>query len=132
MNDECVLRCEEYYENKTEGDEYICKAKECNDRTPFSNGSCSLKEDLVEKENPVKCYLYGEMGEDGDVCTSKCPSDFVQVLFFFTFFFICKLLFNVFFILRLIILLSLMKINLNGLVVVFAHLSCLKQHARNT
>jgi hypothetical protein len=83
MNDECVLRCEENYENRTECDEYICKAKECNDRTPFSNGSCSLKEDFVENENAVKCYLYREMGENGNMCTSQCPSDFVQVSFFF-------------------------------------------------
>jgi hypothetical protein len=27
-------------------DESVCKAKECNDQTPFSNGSCSLKEDF--------------------------------------------------------------------------------------
>jgi hypothetical protein len=82
MNDKCVLSCEENYENRTEGDEYVCKAKKCNDRTPFSNGSCSVKEDLVE-ENAVKCYLYREVDEGRDTCTSECPNDYLQVYQFF-------------------------------------------------
>jgi hypothetical protein len=83
MNDECVLRCEENYEYTKEGDEYVCKGKECKDRAPFSNGSCSLKEDFVESDDPVKCYSYREVGEGGDMCISQCPSDLVKVCVFF-------------------------------------------------
>jgi hypothetical protein len=123
MNNECVLRCEENYEYTTEGDEYVCKAKDCNDRTPFSNGSCSLKEDFVQNGNPVKCYLYKEIGKSGNMCINQCPSDLVQVFLFF--YLLLVITVYVFFILRLIILLV-MKVNLIGLAVTFAPLSCLK------
>jgi hypothetical protein len=80
MDGECVLKCEENYEYTKEGDEYVCKAKGCNDRTPFSNQSCSMKEDFTGNGNPVKCYFYKETAEGGDdVCASLCPSGFVPV-----------------------------------------------------
>jgi hypothetical protein len=84
MNNECVLRCEENYEYTKEGDEYVCKAKECNDRTPFSNGSCSLKEDFaVEGENDVGCYLL-RGNEEMWICVSEgeCPNGYPEVFFF--------------------------------------------------
>jgi hypothetical protein len=85
MNDECVLRCEENYESTKEGDEYVCKAKECDDRTPFLNGSCSVKEDFVETTNPVKCYSYRQMHGGGNTCAGQCSSNFIKVFFFLSF-----------------------------------------------
>jgi hypothetical protein len=88
MNNECVLRCEENYENKTKGDEYVCKAKECNDRTPFPNGSCSLKEDFAgEGGSDIGCYLWKGNEEEMWTCVSEvdCPNGYVEVLFFFFF-----------------------------------------------
>jgi hypothetical protein len=85
MNDECVLRCEENYENKTENDEYVCKAKKCDDRTPFSNGSCSLKEDFaVGGGSDVGCYLWRGNEEEIWTCVSEvdCPNGYLEVFFF--------------------------------------------------
>jgi hypothetical protein len=83
MKDECVLRCEENYEYTREGDEYVCKAKECNDRTPLSNGSCSLNEDFAG--SGAGCYLW--KGNDDEIwtCVSEvnCPNGFLEVFFFF-------------------------------------------------
>jgi hypothetical protein len=96
MDDECVLTCEENYENITGGGEYVCKAKRCDDRTPFANGSCSVKEDFYTEENPVKCYLHREMVERAGICTSQCFSHYLHVyhsfflfLFYFYFYFFC-------------------------------------------
>jgi hypothetical protein len=85
MNDECVLRCEENYEYRTEDDEYVCKAKECKDRTPFTNGSCSLKEDFATEGNDVGCYLLRGNEEEMWICVSEgeCPNGYLEFFFFF-------------------------------------------------
>jgi hypothetical protein len=85
MNDECVLRCEENYENRTEDEEYVCKAKECNNRTPFTNGSCSLKEDFAAGGGiDVGCYLLRGNEEEMWTCVSEgeCPNGYPEVFFF--------------------------------------------------
>jgi hypothetical protein len=78
------LRCEENYENRTEDDEYVCKAKECNDRTPFPDGSCSLKEDFgVGGGNDIGCYLWRGNDEEMWTCVGegKCPNGYPEVFF---------------------------------------------------
>jgi hypothetical protein len=82
MNDECVLRCEENYENTIENNEYVCKPKECSTRTPFSNGSCSVKEDFAEG-NVVGCYLLRRNDEETCVNEGNCPNGYPEVFFFF-------------------------------------------------
>jgi hypothetical protein len=42
---------------------------DCNGRVPFSNGSCSIKEDFDEG-NPVSCYYYIE--NNGNIKVEKC------------------------------------------------------------
>jgi hypothetical protein len=84
MNYECVLRCEENYEYTTENDEYICKPKECSARIPFSNGSCSLKEDFGGG-SVVRCYLLRGNDEEMWTCVNEgsCPNGYPEVFFFF-------------------------------------------------
>jgi hypothetical protein len=45
-----------------EDGEYVCIKKECGDRTPFSNGSCSMWEDKEEEA----CYYLGLERTDSD------------------------------------------------------------------
>jgi hypothetical protein len=106
MNKECVLRCEENYENRTEGDEYVCKPKECVYRTPFSNGSCSLKEDFGAGEggSDVGCYLLRGNDEEMWTCVNEgdCPNGYPEVFSFFFLFFFFFNFFNFFFLIYII------------------------------
>jgi hypothetical protein len=87
MDEKCVLICDENYENTTSktSDEFVCTPKECANRTPWVNGSCSLKEDFMSEsggEGMVECYLERRGGDDDengvgmDSCVEKdkCPS----------------------------------------------------------
>jgi hypothetical protein len=92
MNDECVLSCPLNYENTSEtvGKGYVCTPKQCEDRIPWSNGSCSMEEDFrVEGGGEaIECYLW-KVRENMENCVVKsdCPSGFPGVCF--SFFFVC-------------------------------------------
>jgi hypothetical protein len=102
MNNECVLRCEENYENITENNEYICKAKECADRTPFSNGSCSLKEDLDMRLSNAGCYLW--KGEEDRWTCMTCPDGYSEVfILFFVIYIFIFFFYNTYYFFRLFI-----------------------------
>jgi hypothetical protein len=81
----CEITCSENYEKKfdeTKG-EYICVPKECEERHPWKNGSCCVKEDfsLGEEgwnESIWGCYYLRMDGEDEDgkcIRENECPSD---------------------------------------------------------
>jgi hypothetical protein len=84
MGDECVLSCSLNYENTSEKTNkgYICTPKQCGDRMPLSNGSCSLEEDFrVEGGGEViECYLW-RVGDGMENCIVKgdCPNNYPGV-----------------------------------------------------
>jgi hypothetical protein len=87
MNDECVILCPFNYENTSEKTNkgYVCTPKKCEDRTPWSNGSCSVEEDFpVEGGGEVmECYLL-RVGDGMESCVVKgdCPSGYPGVFFY--------------------------------------------------
>jgi hypothetical protein len=100
MDDECILSCPLNYENTSvkTSKGYICTVKQCEDRTPWSNGSCSMTEDFPVGDGGVvmECYMWRGKVADGDgmescVVKSGCPSDYPGV---------CCLCFNFNFLVR--------------------------------
>jgi hypothetical protein len=95
VNEECVLSCGENY-NLIIGESDTpskCSPNECEERIPFTNGSCSLKEDFDLTEGlVVRCYNLRD--EDGiGICVNEgeCPSGWEMVFFFFHFYFFLSL-----------------------------------------
>jgi hypothetical protein len=92
MDEKCVLTCDFNYENTSvkEENEYKCIPKPCEDRTPWANGSCSMKEDFPPVgESEVECFL-SRVGDDGvENCVEKggCPDGYPGVCFVPYFFF---------------------------------------------
>jgi hypothetical protein len=100
----CIITCPKNYEKRIneERGEYACIPKECEDRTPWRNESCSLKEDFSNSNfsfNSLSsgCYylresyinnnndIYNNNSDDSEYgrCVSKeeCPSDYPGVYF---------------------------------------------------
>jgi hypothetical protein len=76
-NEECVLLCPLNYFIKTGDVENICSLKQCMDRIPWANGSCSASED----ESGEECY-FSEMGDDSVgkcVLRNNCPNGYPGV-----------------------------------------------------
>jgi hypothetical protein len=91
MDEKCLLTCYFNYENVSLqlGGEYKCTPKACEDRTPWANGSCSVKEDFAGGGGVAKC-AFSRVGDDGvENCVNvgECQSGYPGVCFFFFFFF---------------------------------------------
>jgi hypothetical protein len=87
MGDECVLSCPLNYENTSEKTNkgFTCTPKQCGDRTPWSNGSCSMEEDFRGGvgEEVMDGYVWRvKDGIKNCVVKSDCPSGFPGVFFF--------------------------------------------------
>jgi hypothetical protein len=92
--------CPENFEKKIDEmrEEFVCVAKQCEERKPWKNGSCSVEEDFLLSENEnsvstrVKCYYikesnfnYTDYDDDNNdklkrcVREDQCPSDYPGV-----------------------------------------------------
>jgi hypothetical protein len=98
-DEKCLIICPENYEKKMDEKrgEYVCIRKKCEDRIPFKNKSCSLREDFIWSEENCEdgdtgCY-YTDSGDDINeidddwrdvgrgrcVMKEECPSDYPGV-----------------------------------------------------
>jgi hypothetical protein len=99
----CVIICLKNYEKKLDekSGKYKCIPKECEDRRPYRNKSCSVKEDFLllnnnnsdslksgcyylrDKNNTDNVddnsYYYDDSEVGGCVREENCPSDFFGV-----------------------------------------------------
>jgi hypothetical protein len=88
MGDECVMLCPFNYANTSERTSkgYICTPKQCGDRTPWSNESCSMTEDfpLGVGGEEIECYM-SRVGDGMKNCVLKgdCFSGYPGVCVFF-------------------------------------------------
>jgi hypothetical protein len=96
MGDECILSCPLNYENKSEKTNkgYICTPKQCGDRMPWSNRTCSMKEDFPANGGDggevLEC-AFSRVGDDGVencVLGENCPAGYSKVLYLSQFSFI--------------------------------------------
>jgi hypothetical protein len=72
--EKCIIRCPRNYEKGRDerSGEYMCIPKKCEDRTPWKNKSCSLKEDFLsvdENSNSLisKCFYDNNSNENDNI-----------------------------------------------------------------
>lgn len=89
MGNGCVLVCDENYKNSSikSNKGYTCIPKECEDRKPWTNKTCSAREDFFNEigESNVECY-YSKIEDDeiGKCVTKeKCDDDYPGVFILF-------------------------------------------------
>jgi hypothetical protein len=64
-----------------DSEEFFCERKMCEDRTPWVNKSCSVKEDFTEEGGPLSCYYLKVKNFGTEMCVvgSNCPNDYPGV-----------------------------------------------------